>query len=170
MRGGHKPVPAKYLRYIDMLRFSELIRERGAVKKLYATINSLNVHRHDAFKTIAFSDTLLVYNVVKATTAHDRHYLVMYLCEFAQDLFYRLIGRDLHFRAYLTLGDFRVNEFTNLQAFYGEALIEAYERETQIESTGLFIDNDILDDCDIFRYEKYDHSCSYVYVRRSLNG
>src|SRR5439155_25627824 len=73
-------------------------------------------------------------------------------------------------RAYLTLGDFRVNEFTNLQAFYGEALIEAYERETQIESTGLFIDNDILDDCDIFRYEKYDHSCSYVYLMQSLNG
>ena len=121
-------MPAKYLLYIDMLGFSDLVRKRGAVKKLYETINKLNVHRHYAFKTIAFSDTLLVYNIVNPTTKQDREYLVMYSCEFAQDLFYRLIGRDLHFRAYLTLGEFKINEFENLEAFYGEALIDAYER------------------------------------------
>jgi hypothetical protein len=161
-------MPAKYLLYIDMLGFSDLVRRRGAVKKLYETINVLNVHRHDAFKTIAFSDTLLVYNTVNPTTKHDREYLIMYSCEFAQDLFYRLIGRDLHFRAYLTLGEFEVDEFENLQAFYGEALIDAYERERRIECTGLFIDNDLLSDCNIFRYDKYDDACSYVHLMQSL--
>jgi hypothetical protein len=163
-------MPAKYLLYIDMLGFSDLVRKRGAVKKLYETINKLNVHRHHAFKTIAFSDTLLVYNIVNPTTKYDREYLVMYSCEFAQDLFYRLIGRDLHFRAYLTLGEFKIKEFENLEAFYGEALIDANEREKHIECTGLFIDNDLLDDCDIFHYDKYDEACSYVHLMQSLDG
>jgi hypothetical protein len=125
-KGAEDNMPAKYLLYIDMLGFSDLVRKRGAVKKLYEIINTLTVHRHDAFKTIAFSDTFLVYNIVNPKTKHDRDYLVMYSCEFAQDLFYRLIGRDLHFRAYLTLGEFKINEFKNLKAFYGEALIDAY--------------------------------------------
>jgi hypothetical protein len=163
-------MPAKYLLYIDILGFSDLVRKRGAVKKLYETINKLNVHRHYAFKTIAFSDTLLVYNIVNPDAGRDRKYLVMYLCEFAQDLFYRLIGRDLHFRAYLTQGDFKINEFENLKAFYGEALIDAYEREKGIECTGLFIDNNLLDDCDIFYYDKYDDACSYVHLMQSLDG
>ena len=162
-------MPAKYLLYLDMLGFSDLVRKRGAVKKLYEIVNTLNVHRHSAFKTIAFSDTLLVYNIVNPKTKYDREYMVMYSCEFAQDLFYRLIGRDLHFRAYLTLGEFKINEFKNLKAFYGEALINAYERQKQIECTGLFIDNDLLDDCDIFHYDKYDEACSYVHLMQSLD-
>jgi hypothetical protein len=74
---------AKYLLYIDMLGFSDLVRKRGAVKKLYTTINNLNVHQHYAFKTIAFSDTLLVYNTITPKYQHGRHYLIMLLCEFA---------------------------------------------------------------------------------------
>jgi hypothetical protein len=93
----------------------------------------------------------------------------MYLCEFAKDFFYRLIGRDFHFRAYLTKGEFKVSAFENLQAFYGGALIDAYEREKNIECTGLFIDNDLLQDCDIFHFEKYDDACSYVYLMQSLD-
>jgi hypothetical protein len=81
MKAGEDNMPAKYLLYIDMLGFSDLVRKRGAVKKLYEIINTLNVHRHDAFKTIAFSDTLLVYNIVNPKTKHDREYLVMYSCE-----------------------------------------------------------------------------------------
>lgn len=162
-------MPAKYLLYIDMLGFTDLVRTRGAVKMLYETINDLNVHRHEAFKTIAFSDTLLVYNIVNPKTKHDRQWVIMYSCEFAQDLFYRLVGRDLHFRGYLTIGDFEVNEFDNLHAFYGEALISAYEHEKQIQCTGLFIDDDLLVDCDIFHYEKYDDTCSYVYLMQGLD-
>jgi hypothetical protein len=169
IHANEKHAPAKYLLYIDILGFSNLVRERGAVGRLYKTIDSLNVHRHHAFRTIAFSDTLLVYNITNPETKDDCHYFIMYLCEFAQDLFYRLVGRDIHFRGYLTLGDFIVADFKNLNAFYGGALIEAYEREKQIESTGLFIDNNILGDCDIFHFEKYDERCSYVYLMQSLD-
>ena len=54
----------RYLLYIDVLGFSALIDEGlGKINDLYEVIASLNVHRHDAFKVIVFSDTILVYNV-----------------------------------------------------------------------------------------------------------
>jgi hypothetical protein len=89
-------MPDCYLLYIDILGFSELVLKKGRIEDLYDQIDTLNSHEHTAFKTLAFSDTILIYNTVE----WGRHYLVMYLCEFAQDLFYRLVSRDLHFRAY----------------------------------------------------------------------
>jgi hypothetical protein len=166
---GRTAMPQKYLLYIDVLGFSDLVRRRGAVTKLYKIINSLNVHRHHAFRTIAFSDTLLVYNIDDPTTPHARHYIVMYMCEFAQDLFYRLIGKDLHFRAYLTIGDFNVRNLENMQAFYGKALITSYEREKTIQCTGLFIDGALLPDCDIFHYKQYDGTSYFVHLMQSLD-
>jgi hypothetical protein len=112
-------MPERYLLYIDMLGFSDLVLKRGGVGDLYKIIDSLNVHKHSAFKTIAFSDTLLVYNTYEPNTADDRRYAVMFMCEFAQDLFYRLVPRDLHFRAFLTKGEFEHQYLPHLQAFYG---------------------------------------------------
>jgi hypothetical protein len=96
----------RFLLYIDILNFSNLVAQKGKVEELYEIINKLHVHRHDVFTTIIFSDTILVYNKSHARGLEDVRYLVMYLCEFAQDLFYRLIGRDIHFRAYITCADF----------------------------------------------------------------
>src|SRR5262249_49649998 len=42
----------------------------------------------------------------------------VFMCEFAQDLFYRLVSRDLHFRGFLTKGEFEHQQPSNLQAFY----------------------------------------------------
>jgi hypothetical protein len=91
----------RFLLYIDILGFSELVKTPERVAELYKIINYLNVHRHDVFTTIIFSDTILVYNNKHAAGLREVQYLIMYLCEFAQDLFYRLIGRDIHFRGYL---------------------------------------------------------------------
>ncbi|MGH9654682.1 MAG: hypothetical protein ACRD6B_14600 [Bryobacteraceae bacterium] len=66
-----------------------------------------------------------------ARSLEDVRYMVMFLCEFAQDLLYRLIGRDIHFRAYITCADFAHYALENVKdVFYGEALIEAYLRHT----------------------------------------
>jgi hypothetical protein len=162
-------MPDKYLLYVDILGFSDLVLKRRAVKKLYGIINSLNAHKHHAFKTIAFSDTLLVYNTDDPTDPHGRHYIVMFMCEFAQDLLYRLVGRDIHFRAYLTKGHFQHQQLENMQAFYGGALITAYQHEKNIDSTGLFIDRKLLPDCDIFQYEPYDDECCFVHLMQSLD-
>ena len=53
----------------------------------------------------------------------------MWMCEFAQDLFYRLLGKKVHFRALLTIGEFNHTKMTNIDSFYGEALVRTYEYE-----------------------------------------
>jgi hypothetical protein len=160
----------KYLLYIDILGFSELVLRRGAVDDLYDAIDDLHVHEsRPSFEAIAFSDTLLVYNAVEARTSTDRRFIVMIMCEFAQDLFYRLVGKDLYFRAYLTKGEFEHKHLSHLQSFYGEALIRAYRHEKTIECTGLFIDRQLLPECEIFEYEPYDTECCFVHLMQNLN-
>lgn len=93
----------------------------------------------------------------------------MYLCEFAQDLFYRLVGKDIHFRAYITCGDFSHYSMENIKdVFYGDALIEAYRAEKTIQSTGLFMANAVVPYSDIFRTAKFNKSCHFVYIMQSL--
>ncbi len=159
----------RFLLYIDILNFSNLVSQKGKVEELYDIINKLHVHRHDVFTTIIFSDTILVYNNSHARGLEDVRYLVMYLCEFAQDLFYRLIGRDLHFRAYITCGEFAHYAMENIKdVFYGEALIEAYRAEKNIQATGLFMSNLVAPYSDIFKTRRFNRSCRYVYMMQSL--
>ena len=96
------------------------------VERIYAILDSLNVHRHNAFKTIVFSDTILVYNPELARTEDDKSYLVWYLIEFAEDLHHRLTGQDVFFRAILTAGRFTHYHLENIESFFGEALIDAH--------------------------------------------
>jgi len=129
----------KYLLYIDVLGFSDLVLRHGGVDDLYRQIDELHVHRHHAFKAIAFSDTLLVYNEIDPADDSARRYLVMFMSEFAQDLLYRLIGRDLYFRAYLTKGEFDHKHLADLQSFYGEALIRAYQHERRSSTQAKYL-------------------------------
>jgi hypothetical protein len=56
-------MPDKYLLYIDILGFSDLVQnDPHQIERIYGVLDSLNVHRHDVFRTIVFSDTVLVYN------------------------------------------------------------------------------------------------------------
>jgi hypothetical protein len=159
----------RFLLYIDILNFSNLVGQKGKVEELYEIINKLHVHRHDVFTTIIFSDTILVYNKSHARGLEDVRYLVMYLCEFAQDLFYRLIGRDIHFRAYITCADFAHYPMENIKdVFYGEALIEAYNAEKKIQAMGLFMSNLVVPYSDIFKTVRFNRSCRFVYIMQSL--
>lgn len=165
-------MPDKYLLYIDILGFSDLVLKGGAtaVDALYDAMDQLHVHdQRNAFQAIAFSDTLLVYNVVEPVTAADRRYAVMIMCEFAKDLFYRLVGKDLYFRAYLTKGEFEHKHLANMQSFYGKGLIYAYRHEQTIQCTGLFIDRKLVPDSNIFQYEPYDHQCCFAHLMQSLD-
>lgn len=97
----------RVLLYIDILGFAEMTRrEPGTVTRVYKILDSLNAHKHHAFRTIAFSDTVLVYNPVPAKSDEERQYLIWYLIEFAEDLQHRLIGQDIYFRAIVTSGGF----------------------------------------------------------------
>jgi hypothetical protein len=61
------------LLYIDVLGFSQMIEcDPRKVALVYSILDDLNVHRHNAFKAIAFSDTILAYNPRQATSGSSR--------------------------------------------------------------------------------------------------
>lgn len=143
-------------------------REPRKVARIYAILDSLNVHKHDAFKTIVFSDTVLVYNPVLANTDDDRNYLVWYLIEFVEDLHHRLTGQDIYFRAVITAGNFSHYSLKNIECFFGEALVDAYTDEKDIPSIGLFIDKECNKYNKYFRVSQFDDRYLFVYLNRSI--
>ena len=161
----------RFLLYIDILGFAEMTRkEPRKVARIYSILDSLNAHRHAAFKTIVFSDTVLVYNPSLATSTKDCEYLVWYLIEFAEDLHHRLTGQDIYFRAVITTGDFSHYELNNIECFFGEALVNAYMSEKEIPSLGLFIDNNCNNFNKYFRSLPFNESYSFVYLNRSIES
>ena len=159
----------KYLLYVDILGFKDLVAEKPRrIEMLYSIIDSLNAHAHDAFRTIVFSDTILVYNSVDPVTDDDRAYFVMYACEFAQELQHLLVGQDIFFRAVLVLGHFDHYFLKNIECFYGEALIKAYLKEKDIPAIGLFIDDSSNSHNNIFPTIRFDKDLSFVFLNQSL--
>lgn len=155
--------------YIDILGFSELINDVNKVERVYNHIDRLNVFSHSPyFKCIVFSDTILVYSSEDWADCKDRGGAIMWMCEFAQDLFYRLIGEDLHFRALLTIGEFKHASMTNINAFYGHALVGTYNHEKNIICMGLFMDERLVEFSNIFRTDPYDTKYHFVHIMQHL--
>lgn len=157
----------KYLLYIDTLGFADLVEDEMKVRRLYHIIENLNAHIHDSFRVIVFSDTILIYNAVEPIDDKDHRYLVMFLIEFVQDLLYRIIGKGYFFRAVLIYGEFEHTK-TNIEKFFGKALVDAYQKEKSINCTGLFIDNICQKYNSIFRVERYDKEFSFVFLNQSI--
>ncbi|WP_263377192.1 hypothetical protein [Granulicella aggregans] len=165
------PVPlyGRYLLYIDILGFSEIAgNEPDKVEQIYRVLDSLNVHSHASFKTIVFSDTVLVYNPELATTTEDAAYIVWYLIEFAEDLHHRLTGQDVFFRALLTSGEFTHYKLDHVECFFGNALIAAHKQEKSLPAIGLFISNECNAYNKYFRTAPFNKDLSFVYLNRSL--
>jgi hypothetical protein len=159
----------KFLLYIDILGFSELIKSNdNKVAKLYSIIDTLHVHQHDTFETIVFSDTILVFNKVNPITNHDNEYLVMYFCEFVQDLFYRCIELEIHFRAILTHGEFLFEKMKHISAYYGNALIDSYLKEKDIDAMGMFIDKRLKSINRLYPSISFDSNLDFVYLTQSI--
>ncbi len=160
---------ARYLLYIDILGFAQLVSEdESRIHDLYEVIASLNVHQHDAFRAVVFSDTILVYNSVAAHSMRDKRYFVMFLCEFAQDLMHRLVARDIVFRAVLVRGEFTHYELNSIPCFFGPALVNAYRSEKETQAIGLFISKELISENEIFSSRSYNDDFDFVYVTQSL--
>lgn len=164
-----------FLLYIDILGFAEMARrEPHKVVRLYAILDSLRAHQlgepSNMFKTVVFSNTVLVYNSTPAETEEDSWNSVWYLIEFAEDLNLRLTGQDIFFRAVLTTGSFSYYNLKNIECFFGEALITAYLRGKNIPSIGLFIDEPCNKYNRCFRTVPFDKDLSFVYLNRQLEG
>lgn len=167
--------------YIDILGFKQMVREQSAkIPKVFEIIDNLSVHEHYAFHSIVFSDTIIVYN---KDENKPNHYYVTYLIEFAQQLFYKLLSIGVYYRGFITYGDFEFHKLSNIQAYWGNALIEAYgddnnkDENKRIKGFGLFVRRDLSDDTVILDKmpvgEKYNFVflCqSYMNLYKKVNG
>ena len=156
----------RFLLYIDILGFKELVRSGINLAELYMRIDRMNVHSDKDFTCIVFSDTILVYGS-DAWLEHPSQAL-MWLIEFAQDIFYSLISLDIHIRAYITKGEFSHYKLKNMEAYYGRALIDCYESEKAIKCTGVFLDSRLASLSDIFYTTKYDDRSHFIHVMQHL--
>lgn len=163
-------VAQRFLLYIDILGFSNLVADGSPrIHDLYEVIASLNAHKHSAFRAIVFSDTVLVYNTDGGDTKPDRQYLVMFLCEFAQDLQHRLTKRGIFFRAVLVYGEFTHYELNSMPCFFGPALIDAYNAEKELQAIGLFMHKSIVGDSHIFKTMHFSEHFDFVFITQSLD-
>jgi hypothetical protein len=164
------PLIDRYFLYIDILGFADLVMNApDRVVELYEIISSLNVHRHESFGTIVFSDTILVYPKFERGMGRQADaYFVMFLCEFAQDLMRRLRNKDIYFRAILTQGKFAHYFVDNVPCFYGPALIDAYKSEKQVKALGLFMDRRCTSRSDVFRTQPFNDRYEFVYLWQSF--
>lgn len=161
----------RFLLYIDFLGFSEMVKHKPSkVRELFNIINQLNVHYHDAFKTIVFSDTILVYNIDYAISSSDEDYYVMFLIEFVEDLFYRIANKNFFFRAFIVKGEFEFTELKNFQQYFGKALLKAYNSEKNFPYIGLFIDEKSNKNNKVFTTKKITKDYSYVFINQSLDN
>lgn len=161
----------RYLLYLDILGFSDLVKkDYQKVVRLFNVIDSINAHAHGDFKSVVFSDTLLVFNQKPAESKYDNEYIIMYLCEFAQDLLFRSIELDIQFRAIITHGEFNYEKLNNIEAYYGKALISAYQNEKNLAILGLYIDKNINHFNTIFATEPFDENLEFVFLLQQMES
>ncbi|MDH4389191.1 MAG: hypothetical protein QE269_10765 [Fimbriimonas sp.] len=159
----------KYLLYIDILGFSNLVdSDWKRVDDLFRVVAGLNAHDHTVFRTIVFSDTIVIYNDTELDSEDHHDYIVMFMCEFAKDLLYRLAGRNISFRAVLVKGPFTHYNIKSTSCFYGQALINAYRSEKELPYTGLFISREISRRDKIFSTRKVNEDFDFVYITQAL--
>lgn len=159
----------KFLLYIDILGFSNLVEtDAEKVKSIYQKVNNLHVHKHGAFQTIIFSDTILVYNKIDSDSIKDKQYIVMFMVEFVQDLLFRGNSIGLNFRAVITYGEFEHYKFENIDCYYGKALISAYQKEKTINGVGLFIDKGIEKYNSVFKSCEYNKDLNFIYLLQAI--
>ncbi len=151
--------------YIDILGFSQMVREHSAkIPQVFEIIDELSVHSHYAFRAIVFSDTIIVYN---ENDEMPSHYYVTYLIEFAQQLFYRLLSIGVYFRGLITYGEFEFHVLKNIHAYWGNALIDTYNDEKNIEGFGLFVRKDLSNDILVFEKMSVGDNYDYVFLCQS---
>lgn len=152
--------------YIDILGFSKLVMtNQKKVNNIFSVLDQFRAHRHFALHTIVFSDTILVFN---NDESRSTDYYCTYLVEYAQELFYKLSLINVYFKAILTYGDFKFTQMTNIDAYYGEALIDAYCSEKKIEGFGLFVDKKISSEIIVFDKVYFDEKYDFVFLCQSF--
>ena len=156
-------MPDRFFLYIDILGFSELVESKPEIlPDLFHMLDESNVHKDSAASVIQFSDTLIAHFEPIANSDDAKNSQVMYLCEFAKELQYKLLGHNVFLRGFITCGQFEDTgsppnrDYQNIRAFWGKALINAYHAEKSIQAIGLFIDETVKPHMNVFETHLYD--------------
>jgi hypothetical protein len=132
----------RYLLYLDILGFSELVRTRGKGEVLATITEALNSfgrweELNQCFRTIYFSDTFLFYQESKGygSWAFCDVYAIGSL------ILTRLLAKGIPARGVITFGDFDVHQDVAGRhlVYFGMALIEAHEAEKNEAWLGISI-------------------------------
>jgi hypothetical protein len=150
--------------YIDILGFSDLIKDTTRVERLFKIIDNARLHRDSNYRTIVFSDTIVAYNTHSNLTGKSKATELMFLIELTQELFLRLVGSDIFFRAVITEGSFQHKKLKYVKAFYGQALIDTYRAEKNLIAIGLFLDNKLRRFNQFFRWRPFSPQFDFIYL------
>lgn len=156
--------------YLDFLGFTELIKDKSRVIELFSIIDDLHAHKDPNYKVIVFSDTMLIYNSINPKNDWYKKIELMYLIEFAQDLLLRLIEKNIYFKAVITEGEFTFKKLNNIEAYFGQALVETYKAEENLKGTGLYIDSKLRLFNSFFDFVDCGDGYDYVLLTNQLAG
>jgi hypothetical protein len=138
-----KAGPGRYLLYLDVLGFSDIVETR-AVEEVYAIVDEC-LQAFDRwqrlnrlFSTIYFSDTFIFYQEPKGYG--DWAFLDVYAI--GGMVLSALLAKGIPARGSITFGEFEVRKDTTKkhQVYFGRALIEAYRAELREKWIGITIE------------------------------
>lgn len=154
--------------YIDILGFEHLVKTNPSkIDQIFEIFDSLKVFKHYALQTVVFSDTILVFN---KNISHSDDYYCTYLVEYAQELFYKLSWINIYYKGILTFGEFSFTQMSNIQAYYGLALVNAYKAEKRIQGFGLFVDKKLSKEIVVFDSVSFNDNYNFIILCQSLNN
>lgn len=154
----------KFLLYIDLLGFSDYVENNHhAMGSLFKQINQLSSFQDEHFKTIVFSDTILVFNILDYK---EDEFFILRFIEIVKELLHTTRTIGLQFRALVTKGQFIYEQHSNIESYYGMALINSYKKEKNIQGMGLFIDKKIS--LNTIPHADFDDDFNFVYLFREL--
>ncbi len=132
----------RYLLFLDILGFSELVKTKGEAEVLGVIKDSLKAFDsweivNDQFRTIYFSDTFLYYQVNPGYG--DWAFLDIYAI--GALVLTNLLSKGIAARGAITFGRFDVHDdvLRKHQVYFGPALIEAYQAEKKEGWIGITI-------------------------------
>lgn len=132
----------RYLLFLDILGFSDLVSEKGQDDVLRIITNAIEYfHRWEGlnrnFKTIYFADTFLFYQENEGY--HDSHFMDIYAL--SSFVLTALLSEGIPARGAISFGEFHVHEGVadRHQVYFGRALIEAHKAEQNENWIGITI-------------------------------
>lgn len=161
----------RFLLYIDILGFEKMAQgNQHMVRALFDIVDELNAHDHEVFQTLIFSDTILTFNRAAVFLDEHKEYVVMFLIEFAADIFYRLCGTGITFRAVLVEDQFECQQMQNMTRFFGRALIRAYRAEKGRAIIGLLADSRLRQWNKVFQFAPFTDELDYIFINQNMRS